>query len=90
MAVTAPNQVWAMDITSILIDGAWLCLSGGRDRKVPSWRVSITMDVSVCIEALEDALARHRTPTIFNTAQGSQFIGEAFTGLLENRRDSTY
>jgi transposase InsO family protein len=32
--------------------------------------------------ALEDALARHERPDLFNTDQGSQFTGAAFTGVL--------
>src|SRR5215211_3627239 len=51
-------------------------------RRVLSWRVSITMEASFCVETLEDALARHGTPDIFNTDQGSQFTGQAFTGVL--------
>ena len=43
------------------------------------------MDVDFCLEAVEEALARHGKPTIFNTDQGSQFTSAAFTGrLLEN------
>ncbi len=41
------------------------------------------MDVYFCIEALEEALARHGTPEIMNTDQGSQFTSLAFTGLLK-------
>ena len=41
------------------------------------------MDTSFCIEAVEEALARHGAPEIFNTDQGSQFTSEAFTGLLK-------
>jgi putative transposase len=52
-------------------------------RKVLSWRVSITMDVHFCIEALEEAIAVHGTPDIMNTDQGSQFTSQAFTGLLK-------
>ena len=52
-------------------------------RRVLSWRVSITMDTSFCIEALEDALRQHGKPEIFNTDQGSQFTSEAFTGRLK-------
>jgi putative transposase len=44
--------------------------------------MSITMDVDFCLEAVEKALARHGTPEIFNTDQGSQFTSTAFTGLL--------
>ena len=51
-------------------------------RRVLSWRVSITMEASFCITALEEALARHGKPEIFNTDQGSQFTGAAFTGVL--------
>ena len=42
------------------------------------------MDTAFCIEAVEEALERHRAPEIFNTDQGSQFTSEAFTGLLKN------
>jgi putative transposase len=51
-------------------------------RRVLSWRVSITMEAAFCVETLEDALARHGKPDIFNTDQGSQFTGAAFTGVL--------
>jgi putative transposase len=49
---------------------------------VLSWRLSITMEAAFCVETLEDALARHGRPDIFNTDQGSQFTGAAFTGVL--------
>ncbi len=52
-------------------------------RRVLSWRLSITMDVDFCLEAVEDALARHGRPEIFNTDQGSQFTSAAFIGLLQ-------
>jgi putative transposase len=49
---------------------------------VLSWRVSITMEAAFCVETLQDALAKHGKPAIFNTDQGSQFTGAAFTGVL--------
>ena len=52
-------------------------------RKVLSWRVSNTMDVEFCIEALEEALSRFGRPEIFNTDQGSQFTSPRFTGVLQ-------
>ena len=52
-------------------------------RKVLSWRVSNTMDSEFCVDALEEALYRHDTPEIFNTDQGAQFTGEAFTKVLK-------
>ena len=85
MAVTRPNQVWAMDITYIPMARGFVYLAAVLDwfsRRVLSWRLSITMEAAFCVEALEDALARHGKPEIFNTDQGSQFTGEAFTGVL--------
>ena len=49
-----------------------------------SWRVSITLDSAFCIAAVEEALARHGRPAIFNTDQGAQFTSAAFTGLLHD------
>lgn len=51
-------------------------------RRVLAWRVSITLEVDFCVEAVEEALARHGRPEIFNTDQGSQFTSGPFTGLL--------
>src|SRR6201985_3137404 len=51
-------------------------------RRVLSWRVSITMEAAVCIEALEDALARLGKPDLFNTDYGGHVTGTAFTGVL--------
>src|SRR6476660_4823757 len=53
-----------------------------RTTKPEPGRVSITMEAAFCVEALEDALACHGKPEIFNTDQGSQFTGAAFTGVL--------
>ena len=44
------------------------------------------MEAAFCVETLEDALARHGKPDIFNTDQGSQFTGAAFTGVLDQQR----
>ena len=52
-------------------------------RRVLSHRVSITMDADFCVEALQEALAKHGKPEIFNTDQGSQITSEAFTGVLK-------
>jgi putative transposase len=51
-------------------------------RRVLAWRVSITMEVDFCLEAVEEALAQYGKPAIFNTDQGSQFTSTAFTALL--------
>ena len=55
-----------------------------HSRYVLSWEVSVTMDESACVSALESALRKHPKPAIFNTDQGSQFTGQAFTGVLKD------
>jgi putative transposase len=85
LAVERPNQVWAADITYIPIGRGFLYLVAVMDwasRAVLAWRLSNTMDVSFCVSALEEALARFGRPEIFNTDQGSQFTSAAFTGVL--------
>jgi putative transposase len=87
MEITRPNQVWAMDITYIPMTRGFVYLAVVLDwfsRRVLSWRVSITMEAAFCVETLQEALAKHGTPQIFNTDQGSQFTGSAFTSVLAN------
>jgi len=74
--ITRPNQVWAMDITYIPMTRGFVYLAVVLDwasRRVLSWRLSITMEAAFCVEAVEDAMAHHGKPEIFNTDQGSQF-----------------
>jgi len=83
--ITRPNQVWATDITYIPMARGFLYLVAIIDwysRYVISWRLSNTLDADFCVAALEEALSKGK-PEIFNTDQGSQFTGEAFTSLLK-------
>jgi len=85
MEITRPDQVWAADITYIPMARGFLYLVAIMDwcsRYVLSWRLSNTLDGDFCVEALEEALRKGR-PEIFNTDQGAQFTGEAFTRILE-------
>jgi putative transposase len=85
LTVDRPDQVWAMDISYIPMKRGFVYLAAVIDwhtRRVLAWRVSITMEVDFCLEAVEEAMARHGKPDIFNTDQGSQFTSAAFTGLL--------
>ena len=86
LTVERPNQVWATDITYIPMSRGFVYLVAVVDwfsRRVLSHRVSITMEAGFCVEALEEAIAKHGKPEIFNSDQGSQFTSEAFTGVLE-------
>ena len=53
-------------------------------RKALAWRVSNTLHADVCVEALEEALARHGPPEIFNTDQGGQVTSLRFAGVLQD------
>jgi putative transposase len=86
MAITRPNQAWAMDITYIPMARGFVYLAAVVDwftRRILAWKLSITMETSFCLEALEEALSMNENPEIFNTDQGSQFTSEAFTGRLK-------
>ena len=85
MVVDTADQVWAMDITYVPMARGFVYLAAVVDwfsRRVLSWRLSITLEAGFCIEALEEAIARHGRPEIFNTDQGAQFTGHDFTGVL--------
>jgi putative transposase len=87
LAIERVNQVWAMDITYIPMAHGFVYLAAVMDwfsRRVLTWRVSITMEVDFCLDAVDEALARHGRPEIFNTDQGSQFTSAAFTGVLSD------
>jgi putative transposase len=84
LEINRVNQVWATDITYIPMAQGFLYLVAIMDwhsRYVLAWRLSNTLDVDFCLEALEEALSKGQ-PEIFNTDQGSQFTSEAFTGRL--------
>ena len=81
------NHVWCADVTYIPMRRRFLYLVASMDwaiRKVLAWRLSNTMDVAICIMALEKALARVGTPEILNTDQGNQFSSFAFTVVLKD------
>ncbi len=88
LVIDRPNQVWCSDITYIPMRKGFLYLTAIMDwatRKILAWRLSNTLDADFCIQALEEALARHGTPEIFNTDQGSQYTSPRFTEVLKDR-----
>jgi putative transposase len=85
VAIERANQVWSTDITYIPLPDGFMYLTAVIDwfsRYVLSWRLSNTLDVEFCIEALEEAL-NHGRPEVFNTDQGVQFTSVSFTSRLE-------
>jgi putative transposase len=85
LVIDRPNQVWAMDITYIPIQGGFIYLCAVMDwysRAVLAWELSNTIDASFCVRAVERAIAENGVPEIFNTDQGSQFTSAEFTQPL--------
>ena len=84
-----PGQVWCSDLTYIRLNRGFVFLTAVMDwhsRYVLSWEVSVTMDEGFCVSSLERALRQHPHPEIFNTDQGSQYTGAAFTGVLKDHK----
>lgn len=87
LKIDRADQVWATDITYIKIGGGYLYLTAVMDwytRFVLSWRLSNTLDVGFCLEALEAALEIGK-PDIFNSDQGCQYTSSNFTGALKSQ-----
>ena len=86
LAITVPNQVWAMDVTYLPMRHGFLYLVAVLDwatRRVLAWRLSNTMTTDVCLDALESAIRDYGCPGILNTDQGSQFTSTAFVALVQ-------
>jgi putative transposase len=80
LTIDRPNQVWAMDITYVPMARGFVYLAAVIDwfsRRVLSWRLSITMEADFCVEVLEEALARHGKPEIFNSHAFTSVLREA-------------
>jgi len=89
LKITRSNQVWCTDITYIPIKRGFMYLIAIMDwhsRKVLSWRLSNTLDVDFCCEALNEAIQKYGIPEIFNTDQGSQFTSFSFTNILKEHQ----
>jgi putative transposase len=87
MSITDPDQVWCSDITYIRMPHGFVYLTAVMDwasRYVLSWEISVTMNDDFCVNALNSALRKHQAPKIFNTDQGAQYTGNAFTGTLKD------
>ena len=86
LKIDRPNQVWSSDITYIRLRQGFIYLVAVMDwfsRYVLAWEVSVSLETSFCLAALDWALPSG-PPDIFNTDQGSQFTSEDFTSRLES------
>ncbi len=75
IVIDSINKVWSTDITYIKLEKGFVYLAAVIDwysKKILSWQLSNTMDISLVTDVLKDALALYPKPEIFNTDQGSQ------------------
>ena len=89
LAIERPNQVWATDITYLPMARGFVYLAAVIDvysRRILTWRISNSLTADFCIEALEEAIARHGAPEIMNSDQGSQFTAAAFVQVLQHHQ----
>lgn len=85
MTIERVDQVWSTDITYIRIkEGFCYCTAviDWYSRYVLSWKLSNSLEMTFCIEAVLEALERGK-PEIFNTDQGAQYTSIEFTDILE-------
>jgi putative transposase len=85
--IEKPNQVWSTDITYIKLEKGHVYLAAIIDwntKKILSWKLSNTMDVSLTTSILKEALSLYPKPEIFNTDQGSQYTAQAHVDILKS------
>jgi len=85
--IDTPNKVWSTDITYIKLEKGFVYLAAIIDwntKKILSWKLSNTMDVSLTTSILNEALSLYPKPEIFNTDQGSQYTAQAHVDILKS------
>jgi len=85
--ISHSNQVWSTDITYIKTASGTVYLAAIIDwhsKAVLSWDISNTMDSSLVMRVLDDAIDKFGTPEIFNTDQGSQYTSYVHTQKLKD------
>ncbi len=88
-AIGEPNKVWASDITYVHTRQGWAYLAAVLDlgsRKVVGWQVGSTMEESLVVGALEQALAQRTPPPglIHHSDRGVQYASRAYQQLLHD------
>jgi len=86
IVIDRANKVWSTDITYIKLEKGFVYLAAIIDwhsKKILSWKLSNTMDISLVTGVLKEALALYPKPEIFNTDQGSQYTAKAHVNILK-------
>jgi len=87
-AITAPNQVWAVDITYIKMGKSHMYLTAIIDwysRFIVGWVLSDTLDTAPVLETVKAAIKRFGKPEIINSDQGCQFTSADYVNFLASQ-----
>jgi putative transposase len=93
VVTSKPNEVWLTDITNIRLEKGYAYLAAVIDwnsKHILSWKLSATMDTELTTSVLNEALAHHPKPKIFNTDQGSQYTAKAHIDILTKHAISVF
>ena len=86
VVIDRANKVWSTDITYIKLEKGFVYLAAVIDwhsKKILSWKLSNTMDITLVTTVLKEALSLYPKPEIFNTDQGSQYTAKAHVNILK-------
>ena len=86
IVIEKTNQVWSTDITYIKLEKGFVYLAAIIDwhsKKILTWKLSNTMDISLVTSVLNEALSLYPKPEIFNTDQGSQYTSKVHVNILK-------
>ena len=86
--VTAPNKVWASDITYVPTDEGWLYLAGHKDlctSEIVGYAMSERLTKSLVSESLLRALEAKRPASglLHHSDRGSQYCSHEYRGILD-------
>lgn len=85
-SVDNPNEVWVTDITEFKVGNGKLYLAAIKDlfyKEIVGWALADHMRTELCLEALRNAVKRHRPPKglIHHSDQGSQYCSAAYVNI---------
>ncbi len=86
VVIDTSNKVWSTDITYIKLAKGTVYLASIIDwhsKKIVSWKLSNTMDVSLTTSVQQYALKKYKKPEILNTDQGSQYTALKHIEILK-------
>lgn len=85
---TAPNEVWAGDITYLKTAEGWMYLAIVMDlfsRRIVGWHIDKRMTTDLVSQAIRKAVNLRQPPKglVFHSDRGAQYTSQSFRNLLE-------